>query len=97
MRTVKQNPFITFTQIRNELEPPIATSTIRKRLIAANLKTRNPVHLLNSGHLKRRIAFARKFIKDPDIVWRNILWTDETKIVQFDHGKEKQCVRRPPK
>ena len=30
------------------------------------------------------------------IVWSNALWADETKVVQFNHGKNKKYIRRPP-
>lgn len=99
IRITKQRCFITSTQIKTELNLPVSTSMIRKRLIAADLNARRPrkVPLLKPVHLKRRIQFAKKFIHEPETVWRNILWTDETKVVQFDHGNEKQYVRRPPK
>lgn len=90
-RIVKKHPSITSLQIRNELNLPIATTTIRKRFIAVNLKVRSPrkVPLLKKIHLKNGLLFAKKFIDEPDTVWRNILWTDETKVVQFYHGKDK--------
>ncbi|KAK9687032.1 hypothetical protein QE152_g36753 [Popillia japonica] len=38
MILIKRKPFITSTQIKQELNLPIGTSMIRKRLIAANRK-----------------------------------------------------------
>ena len=69
----------------SELDLPIATSTIRYRLIEANLRARRPgkLPMLKTVHMKNRLQFAKKFINEPDTVWRNILWSDETKVVQF--------------
>ena len=51
--------------------------------------------MLKKIHLKNRLLFAKKFIDQPDTVWRNVLWTDETKVVQYNHDKDKQYFRRP--
>ena len=44
--------------------------------------------------MKNRLQFAKKFINEPDTVWRNILWSDETKVVQFGADRSKSYVRR---
>ena len=89
IRTVKKHPFITSTQMKNELDLPIATYTIRYRMIEANLRARRPrkVPMLKTVHMKN----------EPDTVWPNILWSDETKVVQFGADRGKSYVRRFPK
>ena len=86
-----------FEKIRTDL--PNATSMIAKRLIGANLKARSPrqVPMLKNVHLKCRLQFAKKFIKEPNIVWHNVLWLVETKRKQFDTEPDKQYVRQPSK
>ena len=53
--------------------------------------------MLKTVHMKNRLQFAKKFINEPDTVWRNILWSDETKVVQFGADRGKSYVRRFPK
>ena len=47
--------------------------------------------------MKFRLQLAKKFINEPNTIWHKILWSDETKTVQFDTGPDKQYVRRPTK
>ena len=47
--------------------------------------------------MKNRLQFAKNFINEPDTVWRNILWSDETKVAQFGADGGKSYVRRFPK
>ncbi len=96
---VKRNPFYTSTKIKQDLNLDIDTSTIRKRLLEANLKglrARN-VPSLNKRQLKARIAYARNHKNWPLEKWRNVLFTDEFKIVLIGGGGSHQYVRRPPK
>uniref|UniRef100_A0A4W4EQ21 Transposase Tc1-like domain-containing protein n=1 Tax=Electrophorus electricus TaxID=8005 RepID=A0A4W4EQ21_ELEEL len=65
------------------------TATIRKCLREAKLFARNPrkVLLLKKDVLKR-LEFAKDWPKEK---WRNILWTDQSKIVLIGS----KCHRRP--
>lgn len=98
LKLTKANPFMSSSQIRQELSLPISPSTIRKRLIEANLQARRPrkVPLLNKRQVKNRMAFARQHTLWDSTKWRNILWSDESKIVLFDAHGSQQHVRRPP-
>lgn len=97
VRTVKKDPFITSTQIKKQLKLNVNTSTIRRRLIEAKLPGRSPrkVPLLSPKHIKARISFAEERVSWPKEKWRNILWSDETKINLFGSDKSRQYVRRP--
>ncbi|KAI3361287.1 hypothetical protein L3Q82_013469 [Scortum barcoo] len=94
-RMAKTQPMISSREIKDGL--PVSTVTIRRRLCEANLSARSPrkVPLLNKKKdALKRIRFAKEHTNWSKEKWRNILWTDESKIVLFrpraadslDHG-----------
>lgn len=95
---VKRNPFATSTEIKNELNLKIDTSTIRKRLLEDKMYARSPrkTPLLKPKHLTDRLQFAREHISWSVEKWSTILWTDESKFNLFGPDIDKQYVRRPP-
>lgn len=99
VRLAKVNPFTTSKKIQQDLNLDVCTSTIRGRLREAKLNGRAPrkVPLLNKRHLKNRIRFAKMHLDWPASKWRNILWTDESKVVLFGSSGLRQYVRRPPR
>lgn len=98
VRMVKTDPQITSRKLKEVLDLPIAPSTIRKRLIEAELRARIPrkVPLLTARNIRKRLSFAKIHVNWPLEKWRNILWTDESKIVLFGSGGKRMFVRRPP-
>uniref|UniRef100_A0A3B4AA51 Transposase Tc1-like domain-containing protein n=1 Tax=Periophthalmus magnuspinnatus TaxID=409849 RepID=A0A3B4AA51_9GOBI len=80
------------------LELPVSAVTVRRRLCEANLFPRIPrkIPLLKKRHAEKRLQFAKEHINWPKEKWRNILWTDASKIVLFRCKGHRQCVRRPP-
>lgn len=97
-RMAKAQPMITSRMIKDSLELPVSTVTVRRRLCEANLFSRIPrkVPLLKKRHVQKRLQFAKEHINWPKEKWRNILWTDESKIVLFGSKGHRQFVRRPP-
>ncbi|KAF3701462.1 Transposable element Tcb1 transposase Transposable element Barney transposase [Channa argus] len=97
-RMAKAQPMISSRMIKDSLELPVSTVTVRRRLCEANLFSRNPrkVPLLKKRHVQKRLQFAKEHINWPKEKWRNILWTDESKIVLFGSKGHRQFVRRPP-
>uniref|UniRef100_A0A3Q3VXJ7 Transposase Tc1-like domain-containing protein n=1 Tax=Mola mola TaxID=94237 RepID=A0A3Q3VXJ7_MOLML len=77
---LKWRPMISSGMIKDSLELPVSTVTVRRRLCEANLFTRIPrkVPLLKKRHVQKRLQFAKEHINWPKEKWRNILWTDET-------------------
>uniref|UniRef100_A0A8C2FKI1 Transposase Tc1-like domain-containing protein n=1 Tax=Cyprinus carpio TaxID=7962 RepID=A0A8C2FKI1_CYPCA len=78
-RMAKAQPMITSRMIKDSLELPVSTVTVRRRLCEANLFSRIPrkVPLLKKRHVQKRLQFAKEHINWPKEKWRNILWTDE--------------------
>lgn len=93
----KTDLFTTSTKIKQQLNLNVDTSTIRRRLIDVKLFGRSPrkAPLLTKRHIKNRRKFALEHQSWPESKWRNILWTDETKIVLFGSPGRRQCIRRP--
>lgn len=97
VRLARQDPFITSTKIKQELDLDVNTSTIRRRLIENKLCGRSPrkTPLLKPIHVRNRKQFAQDHREWPASKWRNILWTDESKIVLFGSAGRRQYIRRP--
>lgn len=98
--TSKKDPFLSSKDIVKELNLNISSSTVRKRLIENNLHGRvaRKVPLLTKKHVKARMKFAMDHTNwdGPDGIkkWRNVLWSDETKI-NLRGSDGKLFVRRP--
>lgn len=97
VRYSKRLPFASSNEIKNELKLSVSSVTIRRRLIENNLFARSPrkVPLLTKTHVDARIKFAQQHVNWTIEKWRNILWTDESKIVLFGGTGSRQFVRRP--
>lgn len=97
IRCVKKNPFISSKQIKYDLNIEIDTSTIRKTLIKENLKAHSArkVPMLSKKNVQQRLKFAEVHSCWPQEKWRNILWSDETKINLFNSDRGLHTVRRP--
>uniref|UniRef100_A0A669CES0 Transposase Tc1-like domain-containing protein n=1 Tax=Oreochromis niloticus TaxID=8128 RepID=A0A669CES0_ORENI len=81
-RMAKTQPMISSREIRDGLKLPVSTVTIRRCLCEVNLSGRSPckVPLLKKKDMLKTIQFVKEHIDWPKKKWRNILWTDESKI-----------------
>lgn len=97
VRYSKAQPMAPATQIRDELNLPSSVITVRRRLKEHNLSAHSPrkVPLLKKIHVIKRLRFAKQHLTWPIEKWRNILWTDESKIVLYGGTGSRQYVRRP--
>jgi len=101
VRVSKIDPFKSSINIKNELNLPISARTIRRRLKEGNLNGRaaRKVPHLSLKNVKCRIQFAKDHIawSGPEGIkkWRNVLWSDETKI-NLMGSDGRRYVRRPP-
>lgn len=98
VRLAKQEPFKSAVQLKSELDVSASVETVRRRLREDHLNARRPrkVPLLRSCHVAKRLLFARNHVDWPVQKWRNVLWTDESKIVLFGGVGSRCYVRRPP-
>lgn len=98
VRYSKNNPAASSKVILDKVQLPVSDVTIHRRLLENKLFARSPrkVPLLTKKHLQARIKFAKSHADWPATKWRNILWTDESKIVLFGGTGSRQYVRRPP-
>ena len=73
----------------------VAESTVRLYLKKLGLVSRYAAQkpLLTARHKKLRLAFARRYASQPPEFWRNVLFTDETRVSTRSDAK-KQLVRR---
>jgi hypothetical protein len=74
----------------------ISISTAKRVLYRHNLKGRSARKkpLLQNRHKKARLHFATAH-GDKDLTfWRNVLWSDETKIELFGHNDHRYVWRK---
>ncbi|KAG2457546.1 TCB1 transposase, partial [Polypterus senegalus] len=97
---VKRNPFTTANQVNNTLQGlvgvSISKSTIKRRLHESKYRgcTARCKPLINLKNRKARLDFAKEHLKKPAQFWKNILWTDETKINLYQNDGKKKVWRR---
>lgn len=98
----KKDPFIGSERIRMEMfdgegSGGVSARTIRRRLCEANLHGRicRKVPLLKKVNINARLEFAKKYQHWTEREWKNVLFSDETKINMIN-SDGKQYVRRPP-
>lgn len=98
-KLVRMDPTMTSNQVKDDLELPVSTVTIRRRLAEAKLLAHSPrkVPLLTKRHVSNRLKFAKMHVGWSKEKWRNVLWSDESKIVLFGSRGRRQYVRRPPR
>jgi len=85
VRYSKVYPFASSRVIKSELNLGISDVTVRGRLLNQNLSARSPrkVPLLSPRHIQARLNFAKTYRNWSVFKWRNIFWTDGSKIVIF--------------
>ncbi len=93
-RTVSKNPRTTRGDLVNDLQragTKVTKATISNTLLRQGLKSYSArrVPLLKPVHVQARLKFAREHLDDPEEDWKNVIWSDETKIELF--GKNSTC------
>ena len=96
-RQSKQEPFKPAMELKKDLNIAASVETIRDRLRENNLKACSPrkVPLLTITHAAQCMKLAKEHSKWAMEKWRNILWTDETKIVLYGGTGSRTFVRGP--
>ena len=100
VREVKKNPKITVAELQRcsrEMGESSTKSTITAALHQSGLygrvARRKP--FLSARHMKARIEFAKKHMKDSQTMRNKILWSDETKIELFGVNSKRYVWRKP--
>ncbi len=100
VREVKKNPKITVAELQRcicEMGESCRKSSITAALHQSGLygrvARRKP--LLSARHMKARMEFAKKHLKDSKMVTNKILWSDETKIELFGLNSKRYVWRKP--
>ncbi len=98
VREVKKNPKITVAELQRcirEMGESCRKSTITAALhqlgLYGRVARRKP--LLSARHMKARMEFAKKHLKDSKMVTNKILWSDETKIELFGLNSKRHVWR----
>ena len=74
----------------------VSISTVKRVLYRHNLKSRSARKkpLLQNRHNKARLQFATAHGDKDWTFWRNVLWSDETKIELFGHNDHRYVWRK---
>ncbi len=69
------------------------TAALHQSGLYGRVARRKP--LLSARHMKTRMEFAKKHLKDSKMVTNKILWSDETKIELFGLNSKRYVWRKP--
>ncbi|KAI4888813.1 hypothetical protein NFI96_005447 [Prochilodus magdalenae] len=99
VRTVDKEPRLTSKQVQAALQSEgttVSTRTIRRRLNEKGLFGRIPrkTPLLTQRHKKARLEFAKTYLRKPKTFWKNVLWSDETKVELFGKRHQHRVYRK---
>ena len=99
VRKVQINPRTTAKDLVKMLEETgtkVSISTVKRVLYRHNLKGRSARKkpLLQNRHKKARLWFATAHGDKDRTFWRNVLWSDETKIELFGHNDHRYVWRK---
>ncbi|KAG2457255.1 TC1A transposase, partial [Polypterus senegalus] len=100
VREVKKNQKITLAELQRgsqEIGESCRKSTITAALHQSGLYGRVACRkpLLSARHMTARMEFAKRHLKDSEMVRNKILWSDETKIELFGLNSKRYVWRQP--
>lgn len=91
VRRVKSEPFVTRKELQKDLSAAgteVCKRTISSELHRQQLKSRSPrkTPMLKKCHIKSRLEFAKTNLQYNDDYFKQILWSDESKIELYGHN-----------
>jgi len=97
IRQSKKEPFKSATELKKELKINATEQTVRTYLRQHNLKACSPrkAPLLSPRNVSKRLKFAKDHANWSPEQWRNILWSNESKVVMFGGKGSRSYFRRP--
>ncbi|MDO9333806.1 MAG: IS630 family transposase [Dehalococcoidales bacterium] len=92
----EEEKFITPKQITAQLELPVSTRTVRRRLDEVDLHGRvaRAEYPFDENDIRRRLSFAEGYGDWSEEKWERVIFSDETHIEIW--GRTKVWVQRPP-
>lgn len=99
---VKKKPKVSAREIAEDMQGQgimISTTTVKRRLHASKFRGYKArcKPLISLKNRKARVAFAEKYLDKPEKFWKQVLWTDETKINLFQHDGKPTVWRKQGK
>ena len=99
VRRVKNEPFVTRKDLQKDLSEAgiqVCKRTISSELHSQHLKSRSPrkTPMLKKCHLKFRLEFAKTNLQHGDDYFKQILWSDESKIELYGHNDATHVWRK---
>ena len=97
VRESRRDATIASRNILEMVELNVSSKTVKRRLHEVGLKYRRARRkpYINKRNMKKRLAFAKKYVNMPMSFWKKIIWTDESKF-ELQQLKKKQQVWRKP-
>ncbi|GBM07668.1 hypothetical protein AVEN_228167-1 [Araneus ventricosus] len=76
---------------------PVRERTLRRKLHAMNIWSRVPRKrpLLTQAHKAERLQWARNHRMWAVAVWRNVMWSDESRFCLYSNDARRRVHRRP--
>lgn len=98
IRMIKKNPFISLTEIVNDLKLKFSDRTVRRRAVEAGLFSRRPTKkpLVSKKNRLACLKFAKEHINWTVQKWKTVLFSDESKFNLIGSDGMRR-VRRPNK
>lgn len=98
-KIVNKDPRTSAKTIQKDLEEmgvDVSLRTIGRSLHRSGFKACRPrkTPLLKPRHVKARLEYARRWLKEDSSMWNNVLWSDETKIELFGHNDVQTVWRK---
>ena len=100
VQLINDNPSISSAEMKQQLEQvdtKVHVTTVRRTIhrqgLTSCIARKKP--LLNKKHRQARLEFALEHLDRPASFWKQVLWTDETKIELFGHNYLRRVWQKP--
>lgn len=96
VRQTKVKSNVSSTEIKDQLNLNVSTSTIRRRLHETGLTSRVSIKkpMITLKNKKKRLEFAKKHIDKPLSFWKTVVWSDESKFELVGKKKRRKVWRK---